>query len=125
MKVMENARDLDEFDPDQIDLTNTNPENLKNLCMSAMALCGSFRMILFQIPLPHWQRAAYEMRGRAEKEQTEASDMAAKIMWEVVLFMQAMHKLYGEATGNDRLKGEMTAMGFPEFGGSDFFKDED
>lgn len=117
MKVMKDPTDLDIFEADQMAITRkvdeTGMDGIHQFISNAMAACVLPMPLLFAaLPLPLWQRAAYESHDLAKRDPTAFNTAGAKIIWLTVRFLQdtlALGRALAEEPG---MRDEATRQGW-------------
>lgn len=116
MKIMKDQRDLDPFDSDQIDLTREidkhGEQAVMQICHAAMRLSLTTQVVLNQIPLSMWQRAAFESNAAADSSGDVNRRGIADLIWLVCLFMQDALKHTDKYRAIDEVREKAASFGF-------------
>ncbi len=118
MKIMQDPSDLDIFEGQQMEITRkvdeTGMDGVHRFIDNAMtASVAPLPILLAMLPLPLWQRAAFESHDLAQRDPTAFNMGSAQLIWLTVKFVQDGIVLGKALLQDPRLMKEIQEKGFP------------
>lgn len=124
MHIMQHPGDLDEFAPEQIEVTRTldTHGNSRKFGLFMLTRLTMVKMLITSLGgLEQWQRGAYEAHRASKRTGDPADELIANVLWAFVQYLQAEESC-AESPGAKEIRKKYSSAG--EDGDFDFAEED-